>query len=138
LGGVDRAVLDPVDVSRRPDQRSDGERVQNTPHRPYLPLRAGSRASASIASSRPRGGALVRTPNRNFAERERGFALISASLASIGWPRGTSNVGSASTGSPGKRREAARPRPERLAKNCLTIRSSSEWNVTIAWRPPDL
>jgi hypothetical protein len=37
-----------------------------------------------MLSSRPRGDALVRTPNRNFAERERGFALVSASLASIG------------------------------------------------------
>src|ERR1700749_397955 len=32
LGGVDRAVLDAIDVSSRPDQRGDGESVQDTPH----------------------------------------------------------------------------------------------------------
>ena len=32
LGGVDRSVLDAVDVSRRADQRGDGECVQDTPH----------------------------------------------------------------------------------------------------------
>ena len=78
----------------------------------------------------------MRTPKRSLAERERGFESASRSLGSIGWPRGTSNVGSASAGSPGKSREAAPRRPERLEKNCLTMRSSSEWNVTAASRPP--
>ena len=66
-----------------------------------------------------RGGAPVRTPKRSLAERERGLASASASPGSIGWPRGASNVGWASAGSPGSRREAARPRPERLDEELL-------------------
>ena len=138
LGGVDRLVFDAVDIGRRTDQRGDRDACMKRHISFFSPVARGSRASASIASSIPRGGAPVRTPKRSLAERERGLASASASLGSIGWPRGTSNVGWASAGSPGKRREAARPRPERLAKNCLTMRSSSEWKVTTARRPPGL
>ena len=64
------------------------------------------------------------------------MATRSASPGTIGWPDGTAKVGVGGLGSPGSRREAAWPRPERRAKNCLTMRSSSEWKVTTASRPP--
>ena len=40
----------------------------------------------------------VRSAKRSLAERARGLAAISASPGSIGWPRGTSKVGSACSG----------------------------------------
>ena len=43
---------------------------------------------------------------------------------------------SASAGSPGSRRDGARPRRERAPRKSLTMRSSSEWKVTTASRPP--
>ena len=61
----------------------------------------------------------MRTAKRSLAERERGFARASASLGSIGWPRGTSNVGSASAGSPGNRREAGSPAARAEAEELL-------------------
>src|SRR5579883_1696426 len=131
-------VLDRVDIDRRSDEGGDCDDMHDAPHQCLLAVRCEASAKAMSASSAPRGGASVRAPKRNLAERARGLASISLSFGVIGWPPGTAKVGAGAGASPGRRRPAASPRPERRAKNCLTMRSSSEWNVTTTRRPPGL
>ena len=81
-------------------------------------------------------GVAVRRPTRSLAERARGLAAHSASPGAIGWRLGKVKEGGVAAGSPGRRRPGASPLPERRAKNDFAMRSSSEWKVTTASRPP--
>ena len=137
LGGVDRLVFDAIDVGRRADQRGDGdEHAGDATSSLSPPSRRQSRQRLDpfVHSSRRRAGALGETQLGRARARIGGASpLRPARPAGRAEP---TKVGAAGAGSPGSRREAARPRPERRAKNCLTMRSSSEWNVTTASRPP--
>ena len=82
-------------------------------------------------------GASVRSAARSFAERARGFRAASASLAATG-PFVTATKLGAAASPRGRWRERPGARPVRTARNCFTIRSSSEWKVTTASRPPGL
>src|SRR5579872_2768169 len=124
LGPEDGLVFDRIDIGRRSDERADRSDMHDAPHQ--LLLRGGIATSSISRSSFPRAGAALRVANRSFAERARGLATRSASLGTIGWPPSTEKVGAGGGFSPGRRRPAVSPRPERRAKNCLTTRSSSE------------
>ena len=94
--------------------------------------RAAPRAAPARSDS-------VRSAARSLAERARGLRAVSASPGRTGplVTRRKLRHGLA-PGAPGRWREPCAARPLRAAKNCLTIRSSSEWNVTTASRPPGL
>src|SRR5690606_9826443 len=93
---------------------------------------------AACLPSGPRAGAAVRSAARNCAERARGLARHSASLGRR-VPR-NSGVKVAAALLPGAVggawREPPASRPLRSRRNCFTMRSSSEWKVTTASRPP--
>src|SRR6185437_6183907 len=128
LGFEDGLVFDVVDIDRRADQRGDGDEMKQPPHQ---------RASGmKLAASAAKAGASRRSAKRSLAERARGLAAISPCPGTTGWPGKLLKLGRGGAGSPGNKREATRPRPLRRARNCLTMRSSSEWNVTTASRPP--
>src|SRR5690606_1051979 len=96
---------------------------------------------ASHAACLPTGpwaGAAVRSAARSWAERARGLARLSASAARR-VPR-NSRVKVAALAAPaaagGAWREPAASRPLRSRRKCFTMRSSREWKVTTASRPP--
>jgi hypothetical protein len=81
-------------------------------------------------------GAVVRTAARSFDERARGLTASSASpgamaLLAISW-----KLDGAPAATGGRWREPPGVRPARSARKFLTMRSSSEWKVTTARRPP--
>src|SRR5829696_2262958 len=119
LGPVQALVLDRIGVGGRADEADHGDDVEEADHR-RAPL-SGSEARASSAVSGSCGGASVRSAARSFAERARGFRAASASLAATG-PFVTATKLAAAASPRGKWRE----RPGRTARNCFTIRSSSE------------
>ena len=98
----------------------------------------GRFGNGTAFSSDGAGAARVRSPARSLAERERGFAAISASSATTGF---FVSVVKGHAGTPtvsGWWREPARVPAALRAKNVLTIRSSSEWKDTTTSRPPGL
>jgi hypothetical protein len=66
----------------------------------------------------------------------RGLAAVSVRVGAIGWRPSQMKLVGVGAASPGKRREPVSPRPQRSARNCFTMRSSSEWKVTTTSRPP--
>ena len=98
--------------------------------------RGSSARALTDASGRP-AGASVRAALRSLAERARGLAAVSVGLGTVGPFVVARKVGSAA-GAAGRCREPPGRRPLRAAMNCLTMRSSSEWKVTTASRPPGL
>ena len=140
LGMEERLVFDRIGIARRADQRADHDHVGEADQR---------RAPRASAVPRQLGEGVdrrERPPGRRL--RARGAAQLGRTRARIGrrlsrarepsvpssW-RGS--VGSAA-GAAGRCREPPGRRPLRAAMNCLTMRSSSEWKVTTASRPPGL
>jgi hypothetical protein len=78
----------------------------------------------------------VRTAARSFDERARGLTASSASLGAMALLAISWKLAGAPAGACGRWREPPGVRPARSARNVLTMRSSSEWKVTTARRPP--
>src|SRR5690606_2673122 len=103
---------------------------------------AHQRWSFSAGFGRPRAargasaaGASVRSPTRSLAERARGFWASSASSGATARRVIMRKAGSTCARS-GAWRLPCPCAPERSWKKRFTMRSSSEWNVTTASRPP--
>ncbi len=80
----------------------------------------------------------ARIAQRSLADLARGLAAISASDGSTPWRSFSSKAGAGPSAASGRYREVFGRLPERLCRKRFTIRSSSEWKVTTASRPPGL
>src|SRR5215218_3716581 len=136
LGIIERVVLDRIGIACRCDESRDLDNVEQPDHRrpPRFSAVCGNSASMVMALKGSCGGVSVRAPARSFAERARGLRAISWSLGHTGPLVIASKVGSGAA-AVGRWREPVAARPVRAAKNCFTMRSSSEWNVTTTRRP---
>ena len=134
LGPVQALVLDRIRIRGRADERRSRRRCCRKRIIAALPCRAarpglegGRAARCGGASVRSRGAQLRRA--RAGVSRRLGLACRDRAFRHRGEAR-------AAASPRGRWRERPRARPVRTARNCFTIRSSSEWNVTTASRPP--
>src|SRR5690606_38140823 len=132
-----RLVFAAINAHRRGDDDQDRDDVE----RPKAHARAMHWLSAASCgtpyargSEAPRAGASVRSAARRRAERARGLRAISMSPGVAERTMGM-KVGAAANVA-GECRETFAVVRERSARNVLTIRSSSEWKLTTARRPP--
>ncbi len=109
--------------------------------RRYRP-HAASSAIARLDQARPRrharrSGSASRSAARRRADRARGLTASSVRPGPHRVPVERSKApADGVTGSSGRWREGRGPAPLRAARNCLTMRSSSEWKATTTRRPP--
>src|ERR1700722_5282274 len=125
-GGLER-------VDRQGEGEEDDHRRQV--HHPKAAHPAKEDAGDGHAAA-AQAGAAVRTAARSLAERARGLAASSASPGPFGPLNSSSKLGAAPFAAGGACRETPGVLPERSARKALTMRSSSEWKVTTASRPP--
>src|SRR3984957_14014606 len=132
LGAIGGFHFDPVDIGGGEHQDADHEEMEDPHGQP--PLITSARTGHAGNAAAMCAGAVLRSAARSLAERARGLAEISSSLAVTGRLVRTAKLGAACASS-GRWRDPP-PALARSPRKFLTMRSSSEWNDTTTSRPP--
>ena len=127
LGMEDCVIFNSIGINRRTDKRGDRQNIETSNHF------SGPPDGLEEASQAPSSDRRVRETSLLCARQDEAWPIARAD-----WRRSPAGdgvtgclpfnlkVGAGGSISWGSRRDGVRPRPERPAKNCLTMRSSSE------------